>query len=232
MYWQSREEAVVSVIVVVRNGERFLAQALDSIFQQSAPPAQVIVVDGGSHDGTARIARARPGVQFIEQDAPGLAHARNVGIHHAYGEYLAFLDHDDLWMRHKLHKQVAYMRRHPNVAFTTTHFQWFVDPDSSSLLDPLDQRCSHLQHAPTPSALVACRTAFEQNGLFDVSLKIACDSEWFARARRRNLATATIPYLLLRKRWHATNLSRQVADYRREWFRVLHRLNTLEVAGQ
>lgn len=222
---QPRAWPIVSVIVVVRNGERFLAQALDSISQQSYPLDQVIVVDGQSNDGTRRIAHSRPGVELLVQDLPGLGRARNLGIQHARGEFVAFLDHDDLWMGNKLQTQVAYMCSHPAVAFTTTCFEWFVEPGSESLQHHWNRRFSDLQCAPTPSALVARRVAFEQNDLFDEELMIACDSEWFARARRRNVVSATLPHLLLRKRLHAANLSQQVTHYRREWFRVLHQLN-------
>lgn len=222
----------VSVIIAVRNGARYLAQALDSIFLQTAPPEQVIVVDGQSNDGTEKIACVRTGVQFVVQDAPGLAGARNLGIQYARGEFVAFLDHDDLWMSDKLHTQVVYMRRHPELAFTTTYFEWFHDSESEPFDLSADRRFTSLQTAPTPSALVTRRTAFEQNGLFDQGLEIVCDSEWFARARRRGLVSATIPCSLLRKRLHDTNLSRRVEQYRREWLRVLHLLRKTEAAAQ
>lgn len=214
----------VSVIIVVRNGARFLAQALDSIFQQTFLPEQVIVVDGQSDDGTDKIACARPGVQFVVQDIPGLAQARNLGIQHACEEFVAFLDHDDLWMSDKLRIQVAYMCSHSELAFTTTHFEWFRDPKFELSNLPADRRLLSLQAAPTPSTLVARRTAFDQNGLFDQELAIVCDSEWFARARRRGMVSATIPRNLLRKRLHDTNLSRYVEQYRSEWLRALHLL--------
>jgi glycosyltransferase involved in cell wall biosynthesis len=222
----------VSVIIAVRNGARFLAQALDSIFQQTSPPEQVIVVDGQSDDGTGKIACSRPVVQFVVQDVPGLARARNLGIQHAREEFVAFLDHDDLWMSDKLRTQVVYMRSHPELAFTTTHFEWFRDPKLDLSNFPVDRRLLSLQAAPTPSTLVARRTAFEQNGLFDQELAIVCDSEWFARARRQGVASATIPRVLLRKRLHDTNLSRGVEQYRCEWLRVLHLLCRSEAMVQ
>ncbi len=214
----------VSVIVVVRNGARFLAQALDSIFRQTCPPDQVIVVDGQSDDGTDCIARSWPDVLYVEQEMLGLARARNLGLQHAHGEFIAFLDHDDLWMPDKLCIQIGFMRGHPEIAYTTTCFEWFVDLEHKTTIDPQDHRLSTPQTAPTPSALVARRTAFAQNGLFDQELTIACDSEWFARARRRGIANKTIPHILLRKRLHDANLSAHAARYRSEWLRVLHAL--------
>ncbi|MCX7670337.1 MAG: glycosyltransferase [Anaerolineae bacterium] len=213
----------ISVITVVRNGARYLAQALDSILQQNYAPLQMIIVDGQSTDGTDRIARSYPGVLYIEQPTLGLARARNLGVRHADGEFIAFLDHDDIWLPDKLIQQVGFMLQHPTIAWSTTWFTWFAD--NIDELSPVHRkRLFTLQTAPTPSALVARRTAFVENGLFDEDLTVACDSAWFARARQRGLPHAQIPRVLLRKRLHTANLSLQVGRYRAEWLQVLHSL--------
>ena len=75
----------VSVIVVVKNGERYLASALDSIFKQEYQPLEVLVVDDHSSDGTAAIARSHPGVRYLLADRSGLPHVRNFGLENARG---------------------------------------------------------------------------------------------------------------------------------------------------
>jgi glycosyltransferase involved in cell wall biosynthesis len=218
----------LSVIIAVRNGARFLVQALESVFRQKHPAIQVIVVDGQSTDGSERIAQSYSGVVYVRQETLGLARARNLGLQLARGEFVAFLDHDDLWSQNKLDIQLSFMHQHPHISYTTTHFEWF--DDSGNPPPPHDLRRQHTgpQAAPTPGTLIARRSAFEQNGLFAVDLTVACDSEWFARARRRGIASASIPHVLLRKRLHDANLSAHVERYRLEWFQVLKSLNTLD----
>src|ERR671919_44147 len=99
-------EAAISVVVPVYNGEVYLRPALDSIFRQTLLPAQVLVIDDGSTDGSAEVARRCPNVELLRQENLGAAAARNRGVEAARGELLAFLDADDLWTPEKLHCQV------------------------------------------------------------------------------------------------------------------------------
>jgi glycosyltransferase involved in cell wall biosynthesis len=88
----------VSAIVAVRDGERYIKQALDSILGQSAPPGEVVVVDDGSTDATQIALESYAGrVRVMQQDPGGVATALNVGIAASTGGFLAFLDADDVW---------------------------------------------------------------------------------------------------------------------------------------
>lgn len=218
----SRQPPLVSVITVVRNGARFLGQALDSIFQQSYRPIQVIVVDGQSTDGSDRIAQSYTEIDYVRQSTLGLSTARNQGIERARGELIAFLDHDDYWPATKLEMQVAHMLAHPHLLLTTTRFLWFMDGSAQpARMKSVTHLLGAPQAGPTPGTLLARRDAFRLNGLFDTTLTIAGDSEWFVRARDRRLAMDQLPAVLLCKRFHDANLSAQSAVYRAEWLRVL-----------
>ncbi|MFL5886158.1 MAG: glycosyltransferase family 2 protein, partial [Thermoleophilaceae bacterium] len=83
---------LVSVLVPVYQGERYLAEALDSVFAQDYEPLEVIVLDDGSTDGSADIARSYGGVRYLHQENSGIAAARNAAIGAARGEIVAFLD--------------------------------------------------------------------------------------------------------------------------------------------
>src|SRR5688572_11889338 len=113
----------VSVITVVKNGEQYLGDALRSILAQTLPLHEIIVIDGQSTDQTGAIARSFPTVRVIGQTNQGLANARNIGLDAAQGDWIAFLDHDDVWTVDKLRVQVQAMLDQPDLGYTTTLLQ-------------------------------------------------------------------------------------------------------------
>ena len=105
----------VSVVITTYNQASYIGPALDSVFAQSRPPAEVIVVDDGSTDETSeRIAPYRDRLVYIRQPNQGVAQARNTGVRTARGDLLAFLDGDDLWESEKLALQVAAACAYPD----------------------------------------------------------------------------------------------------------------------
>jgi hypothetical protein len=100
----------VAAVICTRNGHSrgFLAEALRSVFEQTVAPAEIILVDDGSTDGTAdEVRRAYPGVTVLSNDGSGLAAARNTGIRAARSVWIAFIDDDDVWCPNKLAEQLA-----------------------------------------------------------------------------------------------------------------------------
>jgi len=108
----------VSVVIAVRNGERFVAQAIESVLLQTYHRVETIVVENASTDGTVEIlAGFRDRIRVIHRRQPGLSAARNAGIEASSGELVAFLDADDLWMPGKLDRQVEVFMGDPSCAF-------------------------------------------------------------------------------------------------------------------
>ncbi|MFN0088091.1 MAG: glycosyltransferase [Blastocatellia bacterium] len=106
----------VSVIIPAYNAEGYLAETIESALAQTRPPFEIIVVDDGSEDRTLEVARRyAPRVRAIRKPNGGPASARNEAMRNASGEYLAFLDSDDLWVPDKLEEQVAFLDRHGDV---------------------------------------------------------------------------------------------------------------------
>src|SRR5438132_1599837 len=106
----------VSVVIPVYNGERYLADAIQSVRDQTYQNFEVIVVDDGSTDGSADVAqRFGEAIRYVHQANGGVCKARNAGIAAARGAYIAFLDQDDLWLPDKLAAQVTYLDSHPEV---------------------------------------------------------------------------------------------------------------------
>src|ERR1700758_706720 len=101
------EKSLISVIIPVYNAEKYLAEAIESVLAQTYRPIEVIVVDDGSTDSSADIAKRFASVRYCFQSHSGLGATRNRGIDLSQGKFLAFLDADDLWVEDKLTHQMA-----------------------------------------------------------------------------------------------------------------------------
>jgi glycosyltransferase involved in cell wall biosynthesis len=114
----------VSVVVSFLNAERFLAEAIESVFSQTFKSWELLLVDDGSTDNSTKIARGYAAkypqtVRYLEHyrhRRRGQGASRNLGIRNATGEYIATLDHDDVWLPNKLERQVAILDSHPEAA--------------------------------------------------------------------------------------------------------------------
>jgi glycosyltransferase involved in cell wall biosynthesis len=197
----------VSVILIVRNGERFIADALASVIRGTLRPAEILVIDGHSSDRTAEIVRTFEGVTLVRQDAQGIASAYNQGIVAGRGGLVSFISHDDHWLPEKLERQVAFMRAHPQVQYTVTHVQYVLHGGASP---PAGFR-TELLDRPVPGFIMEClmarREVFARIGPFDSSFAICEDTDWFARARDAHVPMAVLPETLVIKRVHDTNAS-------------------------
>jgi glycosyltransferase involved in cell wall biosynthesis len=190
----------VSVIIPIHNGERYLGAALDSVDAQDYEARQVIVVDDGSTDGGAVIAAAH-NVVLIRQEQRGAGAARNVGIDRARGEILMFLDQDDLWLPHKIRRQVEILTEHPD-RICIAQQSYFIEPGHAK---PLWFGKEHLlvnDHAGwAPSCLAVRRPTFDRVGRFD----------WHARASHLGIAVEKTPETLVHRRIHGANNSASLA---------------------
>jgi glycosyltransferase involved in cell wall biosynthesis len=111
-------EPTVSVIIPAYNSERFIGQAIESVLGQTYSKVEVVVVNDGSTDSTAKIVQKFCGsgrLNYIEQHNKGVSSARNMGIRNSAGELIAFLDHDDCWFPKKLESQVAFILANPHI---------------------------------------------------------------------------------------------------------------------
>jgi glycosyltransferase involved in cell wall biosynthesis len=213
---------LVSAIVPVRNGARYLGEALASIRAQTYRPLEIVVADDGSTDESLAIARACPEARVLALPHGGVAAARNAGLAAARGALIAFLDQDDLWTPDKLDVQVAYLRAHPAAAGTIAHAMHFLEPGCRA---PRWLRPGTLDTARPGwflGTLVAWRWAFERLGAFDEQYMMGSDSDWFCRVRDAGLALPVLPEVLLRKRVHGANHSADVQVSHTELLRAVH----------
>jgi glycosyltransferase involved in cell wall biosynthesis len=215
------DRPLVSVVVAVSNGERYMKSALKSIFRQNHCPFEIIVVDGQSVDQTAAIAQSFESVKYIYQVGNGLANGRNIGIEAAQGQFIAFLDSDDLWTPNKLDVQINYLLRNPELQYANAWVQLFVDQGYSLRFRYTKKFLDQAHIGRTPGTLVARKSVFDLAGLFSQDFRIACDVEWFARAGAFKIPMLVVPEVLLYKRIHNDNLSSRVSTNRREIMTVI-----------
>jgi glycosyltransferase involved in cell wall biosynthesis len=120
----------VSVVIPCYNGGRFLRAAIDSVQHQTYPAAEIVVVNDGSTDDTAAIARSHAGVRYNEQRNQGAPVARNTGMRASSGDYLVFLDADDRLRPHALATGLQYLNVHSDWAFVSGNVR-VIDEDGS-----------------------------------------------------------------------------------------------------
>ena len=198
---------LVSVIIVVKNGERYLARAIESILSQTYDHYEIIVVDGQSTDNTEKIAKSYTKVRYLLQTDKGIANAYNIGIEAAKGELIAFLSHDDTWTSNKLSTQVNYLISHPEIEYTVAKVKFILEEGHTI---PPGFRPELLEGEHTGfimETLVARKTLFEAIGKLNPEYTVAEDVDWFSRAKDHNVPVAVMPEVLLYKHIHNTNLS-------------------------
>jgi glycosyltransferase involved in cell wall biosynthesis len=215
---------LISCIVPVFNGERYLGEALDSVLAQGYRPLEIIVADDGSTDGTAAtVAAYGDQVRYLRQPNKGPAAARNFGLEAARGEFIAFLDQDDLWHPEKLTRQFGRFETQPELDASVTHVRLFWD---AALRLEEEQFRGHRITRDLPGyitgTLLARRTLFEAVGLFDTDLRYGDAMGWFLRAAEHGATVELLSDVLLYHRMHRTNLSRREAvSSRGEFLHIL-----------
>jgi glycosyltransferase involved in cell wall biosynthesis len=217
----TEQQPLVSVIVPVYNGARFLRAALESVFAQTYRPIEVIVVDDGSADDSGVMAQSFPEVRYIRQENQGVAAARNNGIEAARGEFFAFLDQDDLWTPEKLRLQIEHLLNNPELGYTLTHQQFFLEPGTTLPVWFRKELLTSIHTGWVLGTLVVRRTAFEQVGNFATGYSAANDSDWFFRAKAADIPMAIVPELLLLKRIHEANDSGRAKEILSELLKVV-----------
>jgi len=217
----TEEHPLVSVIIPVYNGARYLHAALESVFAQTYRPFEVVVVDDGSVDASGVIAQSFPDVRYIHQANQGVATARNNGLEAARGEFFAFLDQDDLWTPEKLKLQIAHLLSHPDLGYTLTQQQFFLDQGATIPAWFRKELLTEVHTGWVLGTLVVRRTAFENVGNFATGYSAASDGDWFFRAKAAEIPMAVVPELLLLKRIHGANESARAKEILSELRKVV-----------
>lgn len=194
----------VSCIIPVHNGAGFISQAIESIIHQHGAALQLIVIDDGSTDGSGDIAATFPGVIVHTRPKGGVAAARNDGLRLATGDFVAFLDADDLWLPGKLAAQLSAIGDADYALTNVRHVKTSTDgrlPPDHGKADGEEKLGLLMQ------CILARRAAFDRVGAFDTRTTTRADQDWFLRAEEAGLKRVIVDEVLTIRRIHGGNHS-------------------------
>ncbi len=233
--------ARVSVIIPTYNHAQYLPDALESVLSQTYKDYEIIVVDDGSTDNTKEILEPYlPQINYIYQENSGQSKARNHAIRISSGQYIAFLDADDVWTPDKLEFQVRVLDLDPEAGLVFADAEVFQDPQTAgaSFFEMVGFPRTPITDSREVSGafeklleknfiqtgtVIARRECFEQVDLFDESLKLAEDKDMWLRIAKLYKIQA-VPKVLLKKRGFSTS------DYellKRQVLKVLDKMEAL-----
>jgi glycosyltransferase involved in cell wall biosynthesis len=216
---------LVSVVIPVYNGERFLWESLQSVFAQSYQDYEIICVDDGSKDASLAILNeCRDRIKVLQQANTGQAGARNAGAKTGIGKYLAFLDQDDRWYRQKLERQVAVLEANSEAIMVHCDMDWIDEAGHVTQRSLVSASRRSVHKGVTmpqlvgwdpciyPSTILIRRVAFDRVGGFDQELGgYGEDIDLMLRLRQEGL------FIFLEEtgtqyRKHSTNFSGSGSD--------------------
>lgn len=197
----TRSGAPVAVVITCFNHADCIARAIQSVLSQSLRPAQVIVVDDGSSDGSrSEVLRFVPEVELVAKENGGVASSRNAGVSRCRQEWVAFLDGDDVWADNKIQRCCEMLSEHGGDAVALVHDVEMRDESSGEVLSRSSVASAHspaILSAPevfarlldgnfvwTVTQFLARRSALENVGHSDVSLRVGSDYDLYLRLAR------------------------------------------------
>ena len=214
----------VSVIIPAYNGDRYISAGIDSVLAQTYSEYEIIVVDDGSTDNTSEVVKQYGDrVNYLSQTNQGVAASRNLGLAAARGEYIAFLDQDDVFLPHKLSTQVALLDR--DSALGMINSGWQIVDERGKLKAAVQpwQQIPHLTQANLLiwkpvflGAMLFRRTWLERSKGFDTSLSQTPDVDLVMRLAAIGCPAAWVEQTTVQYRQHDANASKNTLLQARE----------------
>ena len=205
----------------VYNRERYVAEAIESLLAQDYRPFEILIVDDGSTDRSGAIIQGFGSrVRYDYQPHGGIAVARNRLLTLAAGDYLAFLDSDDLWEPGALARQMEVAQQNPGIDMVFGHVVEFLSPE----LDAETASKLHRHPEPMPSrgpGAIIKAEAFRTVGPFRTEWQLGEFIDWHSRAMERGLKSLLRPEVVVRRRVHTSNQSVAQRDSRGDYLRIL-----------
>ncbi len=213
----------LSVVIPVHNGERYLAASIQSVLDQRHAGLELLVIDNGSTDATADVARSFSSIRYFHLADKGLSKALNHGLEQCRGTFLAFLDADDLWSPNRLAVQLEAFARTPALEMVFGHVEQFISPElDESAKAKLSIRTRHLPGRYRSSMLIR-KESFWRVGPFEPAVDYGEFLDWYMRAAEQKIREVMLPDVVTLRRIHGANLGYTDRHKRVEFARVLKR---------
>jgi glycosyltransferase involved in cell wall biosynthesis len=197
----------ISTIIPVFNGEKHLADAIRSALSQSHPPFEVIVVDDGSSDSSAEVAKGFGSmIRYDAQAHRGAGASRNRGVELAHGNFLAFLDADDLWLEDKLSRQLQIFKADQTLDLVFGYVEQFHSPELGEEEKAKIQGHGEILPGYNVDTLLIKKESFARAGAFDDQWRVGEFIDWYLRAIEAGLKSHTLTEVVSRRRLHGRNM--------------------------
>jgi glycosyltransferase involved in cell wall biosynthesis len=211
---------LVSILIAVRDGERYFGEAIASALDQPGAEVEVVVVDDGSTDDSAAIAQSFGSrVRVLRQEPLGIGPARNAAVAASSGAFLSFLDADDRFSPRKSASQLDVLRGDPALEAAFGHMRQFVSPDVPQQAEAV-RIPSEVGPVATPTTMLIRREAIERVGPFP-AIPIAVSIDWMLRAKEARLRYAMLEEVVYERRIHEHNVGIQRRSMANERLKVL-----------
>lgn len=214
---------MISVIIPTYNRAAFLREAIQSVLKQDYFSAQgnldlfeLIVIDDGSTDNSREIVKSfGESVKYYYQPNKGISAARNLGLNLARGDYIAFLDSDDLWMREKIRYQINFMKHNPEAKVCYTEEIWIRRGVRVNPMRKHKKYSGRIFDKVLPLCLISLSSAlfrrivFEEIGNFDEELPVCEDYDFGIRIAQKHPVYLIPQPLIVKRGGHQDQLSRK-----------------------
>lgn len=198
---------MISVLIPVYNSENYIAEAIESVLQQTYQDFEIIVVDDGSTDNTRQMVESfGEKVQYHYQENSGAGASRNKCVRLSRGEFLAFLDSDDVWSKNKLELQLQEFESDNSLEAVFGMLKNVQQKDWEQSVYQTNVPGEQLLKGYTQNTMLIKREAFFRVGMFSEENTIGEFVDWLLRAKEANLQMKLLPELFLWRRIHDSNL--------------------------
>ena len=220
---RSMPSPLISVIIPAYNNGEYLLEAIQSVLAQDYPNIELIVIDDGSTDDTRQLLDAcADSLTWQYQENAGIAGARNAGYRLARGNFIAFLDADDVYTPGRLRLQMSAFDDEPALDCVQGHMQQFVSPElPEDFARGIRGQTAAVIPAPLASTTLIRRAAYDRVGPWDQTLNVGVDMDWYARMQESGLHYRMLAQVLLRRRIHRTNTNLRCAGEQSERLYIL-----------
>ena len=215
------DNSLVSVVIPVYNCERYLCSAIESVLAQTYSPIELIVVDDGSTDGSADIAKGYTSLHYYFQSNRGIGTARNSGVDLARGDFFAFLDADDIWIKDKLYSQMEAFNADTSLDMVFGQVEQFLSPELDENKKSTTNYSGEIIPGYIAGTLLIKREPFFRVGYFATNWRVGEFIDWYIKAMAQGLNSLTIPELVMKRRIHADNMGIRERNSRIDYVRIL-----------